>query len=83
MSFLSLDRFDPLSIGGVTVKTVRSHLTVNDLARQIADGATKGSPLSMPAIEEGAAIQGEAGSVARLVSSNGTMASLHARFRAA
>lgn len=46
-----------LLIGGAKVKTVRSHLTVTDLARLFAEGATNAGPSPMPPIEDGAAVE--------------------------
>ena len=37
-----------LTIGGTRIKTVRSHLTVNDLARLAADGARPAGPPPLP-----------------------------------
>ena len=58
-----------LLIGGVKIKTVRSHLTVNDLARLVVQGAANaGPPSPLPPIEEGAAVE-----VDRVVSRGGTI----------
>jgi transposase InsO family protein len=46
-----------LLIGGVKVKTVRSHLTVNDLGRLFAEGAVNAGPSPMPPLEDGAAVE--------------------------
>ena len=58
-----------LSIAGVRVKSVRSHLTVADLARLAATGATNAGPPPLPPVENGAAVE-----VDRLVSRAGTVA---------
>ena len=58
-----------LSIAGARVKSVRSHLTVVDLARLAATGAANAGPPPLPPIEEGAAVE-----VDRVVSSGGTIA---------
>ena len=58
-----------LSIAGVRVKSVRSHLTVADLARLAANGATNAGPPPLPPVEDGAAVE-----VDRLVSRGGTVA---------
>lgn len=46
-----------LLIGGAKVKTVRSHLTVNDLARLFAEGAVNAGPSPMPPVEDGSAVE--------------------------
>jgi transposase InsO family protein len=46
-----------LLIGGAKVKTVRSHLTVNDLARLVAEGAVNAGPSPLPPIQDGAAVE--------------------------
>ena len=46
-----------LLIGGTKVKTVRSHLTVNDLARLVAEGAVNAGPSPLPPLEDGAAVE--------------------------
>ena len=56
-----------LLIGGAKVKTVRSHLTVNDLARLFSEGAVNAGPSPMPPIEDGAAVE-----VDRSICSGGT-----------
>ncbi len=48
-----------LFIGGTRVKTVRSHLSVNDLARLVAGGAVNAGPSPLPAAEEGIAVEVE------------------------
>lgn len=53
-------------IGGTRIKTVRSHLSVNDLAKLVAQGATNAGPSPLPPIEEGDAVE-----VERAVSSLG------------
>lgn len=57
-----------LLIGGVKIKTVRSHLTVNDLARLVVQGAANAGPSPLPPIEHGAAVE-----VDRVVSRGGTV----------
>jgi transposase InsO family protein len=57
-----------LLIGGVKIKTVRSHLTVNDLARLLVQGAANAGPSPLPPIEPGAAVE-----VDRVVSRGGTV----------
>jgi transposase InsO family protein len=57
-----------LFIGGTRVKTVRSHLTVTDLARLVADGAVNAGPSPLPPIEAGDAVE-----VERVVSRGGTV----------
>lgn len=57
-----------LLIGGAKVKTVRSHLTVNDLVRLVAEGAVNAGPSPMPPIEDGAAVE-----VDRVISSGGIL----------
>ena len=46
-----------LLIGGAKVKTVRSHLTVNNLGRLFAEGAVNAGPSPMPPVEDGAAVE--------------------------
>jgi hypothetical protein len=46
-----------LLIGGARVKTVRSHLTVKDLAGLVAEGAVNAGPSPLPPIEDGAAME--------------------------
>ncbi len=46
-------------IGGIRLKTVRSHLSVNDLARLTAQGAVPAGPAPLPPIEEGDAVEVE------------------------
>lgn len=48
-----------LSIGGARIKTLRSHLTVNDLAKLTAEGAVPAGPSPLPAIEDSDAIEVE------------------------
>jgi transposase InsO family protein len=55
-----------LLIGGTKVKTVRSHLTVNDLARLVSEGAVNAGPSPLPPIDDGAAVE-----VDRAISSGG------------
>ena len=57
-----------LFIGGTRVKTVRSHLTVTDLARLVAQGAVNAGPSPLPPIEPGDAVE-----VERVVSKDGTV----------
>ena len=58
-----------LLIGGVKIKTVRSHLTLNELARLVVQGAANAGPSPLPPIEQGAAVE-----VDRVVSRGGTIA---------
>ena len=46
-------------IGGARIKTVRSHLSVNDLAKLVAAGASNAGPSPLPPIEAGAAVEVE------------------------
>jgi len=46
-----------LLIGGAKVKTVRSHLTVNDLSRLVTEGAVNAGPSPLPPIDDGAAVE--------------------------
>ena len=55
-----------ISIGGARVKTMRSHLSVTDLAKLIAQGAVPAGPAPLPGIEDGAALE-----VERVVSNAG------------
>jgi transposase InsO family protein len=48
-----------LFIGGSRVKTVRSHLTVNDLAKLAAAGAVPAGPSPLPPVEDGDAVEVE------------------------
>jgi len=57
-----------LLIVGTRVKTVRSHLTVTDLARLVSDGAVNAGPSPLPPIEPGDAVE-----VERVVSRGGTV----------
>ncbi len=57
-----------LLIGGTRVKTVRSHLSVTDLAQLVAGGADKAGPSPLPPIEPGDAVE-----VERVVSHGGTV----------
>jgi hypothetical protein len=57
-----------LFIGGTRVKTVRSHLTVTDLARLVAQGAVNAGPSPLPTIEPGDIVE-----VERVVSNGGTI----------
>jgi hypothetical protein len=55
-----------ISIAGARVKTLRSHLSVTDLAKLIAQGAVPAGPAPLPGIEDGAALE-----VERVVSNAG------------
>jgi hypothetical protein len=57
-----------LLVGGARVKSVRSHLTVNDLAKLMERGAVNAGPPPLPAPEEGEAVE-----VDRVVSRGGTV----------
>jgi hypothetical protein len=57
-----------LSVGGTKIKSVRSHLTVNDLNKLAADGAVNAGPSPLPPVEPGAAVE-----VDRVVSRGGTI----------
>ena len=57
-----------LFIGGTRIKTVRSHLTVTDLARLVAQGAINASPSPLPPVEAGNAVE-----VERVVSKDGNI----------
>jgi transposase InsO family protein len=46
-------------LGGIRIKTVRSHLSVNDLARLIAQGAIPAGPSPLPPVEDGDAVEVE------------------------
>jgi transposase InsO family protein len=46
-----------LSAGGARIKTLRSHLSVNDLAKLAATGAVPAGPAPLPPIEDGHAIE--------------------------
>jgi hypothetical protein len=48
-----------LSAGGARIKTLRSHLSVNDLAKLAATGAVPAGPAPLPPIEDGHAIEVE------------------------
>jgi transposase InsO family protein len=48
-----------LSAGGARIKTLRSHLSVNDLARLAAAGAIPAGPCPLPPVEDGHAIEVE------------------------
>ena len=43
--------------GGTRIKTVRSHLSVNDLARLTAHGAVPAGPSPLPPVEDGDAVE--------------------------
>jgi hypothetical protein len=45
--------------GGIRIKTVRSHLSVSDLARLIAQGAVPAGPSPLPPVEDGDAVEVE------------------------
>lgn len=55
-----------LLIGGARIKTVRSHLSVKDLAKLTAEGAVCAGPSPLPPIEDGNAVE-----VDRLVNRTG------------
>jgi transposase InsO family protein len=57
-----------LFIGGTRVKTVRSHLSVTDLARLVTQGAQNAGPSPLPPIEPGDAVE-----VERVVSKDGNI----------
>jgi len=46
-------------IAGIRIKTVRSHLSVNDLARLVAQGAVAAGPSPLPPVEDGDAVEVE------------------------
>ncbi|MEU1608004.1 IS481 family transposase [Micromonospora matsumotoense] len=46
-------------IAGIRIKTVRSHLSVNDLATLVRQGATPAGPSPLPPIEDGDAVEVE------------------------
>ncbi len=46
-----------LLVGGARVKTVRSHLSVNDLARLVGQGAVPAGPAPLPPPEDGDAVE--------------------------
>jgi len=46
-------------IGGTRIKTVRSHLSVNDLAKLVAAGASNAGASPLPPIEDGDAVEVE------------------------
>jgi integrase-like protein len=46
-------------IGGTRIKTIRSHLTVVDLAKLVAQGAKPAGPSPLPPVEDGDAIEVE------------------------
>lgn len=48
-----------LSAGGARIKTLRSHLSVNDLAKLAATGAVPAGPAPLPPAEDGQAIEVE------------------------
>ena len=48
-----------LSTGGARIKTLRSHLSVNDLARLAATGAVPAGPAPLPPAEDGQAVEVE------------------------
>jgi transposase InsO family protein len=48
-----------LFIGGTRVKTVRSHLSVNDLAKLAAQGAVPAGPSPLPPVQDGDAVEVE------------------------
>jgi hypothetical protein len=48
-----------LSAGGARIKSLRSHLSVNDLAKLAADGAVPAGPSPLPPLEDGHALEVE------------------------
>jgi transposase InsO family protein len=48
-----------LSAGGARIKTLRSHLSVNDLARLAANGGAPAGPSPLPPIEDGQAVEAD------------------------
>jgi transposase InsO family protein len=46
-------------VGGIRIKTVRSHLSMADLARLIAQGAVPAGPSPLPPIQDGDAVEVE------------------------
>jgi transposase InsO family protein len=48
-----------LSTGGARIKTLRSHLSVNDLAKLAASGAVPAGPAPLPPAEDGQAVEVE------------------------
>jgi transposase InsO family protein len=48
-----------LFIGGTRIKTVRSHLSVTDLAKLVAAGAVPAGPSPLPPVEDGDAVEVE------------------------
>jgi transposase InsO family protein len=48
-----------ISAGGARIKTLRSHLSVNDLAKLAAHGAVPAGPSPLPPIEDGDAVEVE------------------------
>jgi transposase InsO family protein len=48
-----------LSVGGARIKTLRSHLSVNDLAKLAATGAVPAGPAPLPPAEDGHAVEVE------------------------
>lgn len=44
-------------IAGTRIKTVRSHLSVNDLARLVAQGASNAGASRLPPVEDGDAVE--------------------------
>ena len=61
-----------LLLAGTRVKSIRSHLSVNDLARLVAQGAVNAGPPPLPAPEQGEAVE-----VDRVVSRAGTVSLGH------
>jgi hypothetical protein len=57
-------------LAGTRIKTIRSHLSVNDLARLIGQGAVNAGPSALPSIEDGEAVE-----VERVVSKDGLVSS--------
>ena len=48
-----------LSAAGARIKTLRSHLSVNDLAKLAADGGVPAGPAPLPPLEDGQAVEVE------------------------
>ena len=46
-------------VGGIRIKTVRSHLSVSDLARLFAQGAVPAGPSPLPPVQDGGAVEVE------------------------
>jgi hypothetical protein len=48
-----------LPAGGARIKTLRSHLSVNDLAKLAATGGVPAGPSPLPPIEDGQAVEAD------------------------